>query len=438
MYLEEIIEVAVGLVLVYVVVSLAVMQIQEWLSGVLKTRARHLEEALRVMLAERTKGQPAQTQIPLTSGLLDQLYNHPLIKTLAKEKDKPSYIPADKFALALFDLVMTAGAETSTLQKVLLEVKRLVSSVPAAAQAGIETGIDELVKKVRDVRDEPAQLAKLHNEINQFFQQYAEYNLDALFDTLIHASLPESEAEVIKALKRGAATLTVENFQLRQTLDDLILQAEIYAQKGESILLKARTNAEKWFNDTMDRASGWYRRNAQKLAFGIGFALAVIFNIDTIQIATQLWRQPTLRQSMAIAAQNFKLPETNLADENQVASAQKALSQLQSTLTGFNIPIGWTFEAYGPEVFNPQTDRCTLFPRAQAEAQTGKDVFGFAVNGQCKYWSNPPRGWGVVSKILGMFVTGLAAMQGAPFWFDILSKLVNVRSAGKKPEEKKE
>jgi hypothetical protein len=29
-------------------------------------------------------------------------------------------------------------------------------------------------------------------------------------------------------------------------------------------------------------------------------------------------------------------------------------------------------------------------------------------------------------------------MQGAPFWFDILKRLVNVRSAGQKPEEVEE
>jgi len=33
-------------------------------------------------------------------------------------------------------------------------------------------------------------------------------------------------------------------------------------------------------------------------------------------------------------------------------------------------------------------------------------------------------------------MTGAAAAQGAPFWFDILKKLINVRSTGPKPEEK--
>ncbi len=37
-------------------------------------------------------------------------------------------------------------------------------------------------------------------------------------------------------------------------------------------------------------------------------------------------------------------------------------------------------------------------------------------------------------KVLGLFVTGLALSFGAPFWFDTLSKFMNVRAAGVKPE----
>jgi hypothetical protein len=33
--------------------------------------------------------------------------------------------------------------------------------------------------------------------------------------------------------------------------------------------------------------------------------------------------------------------------------------------------------------------------------------------------------------------TGLALSLGAPFWFDTLQKFMNVRGAGKKPDEEK-
>ena len=36
-------------------------------------------------------------------------------------------------------------------------------------------------------------------------------------------------------------------------------------------------------------------------------------------------------------------------------------------------------------------------------------------------------------KIAGLLITALAASMGAPFWFDLVNKLVNLRSAGKVP-----
>ena len=40
----------------------------------------------------------------------------------------------------------------------------------------------------------------------------------------------------------------------------------------------------------------------------------------------------------------------------------------------------------------------------------------------------------LIKKFAGWFMTGLALSLGAPFWFDLLSKFVNIRGAGVKPE----
>jgi hypothetical protein len=42
-----------------------------------------------------------------------------------------------------------------------------------------------------------------------------------------------------------------------------------------------------------------------------------------------------------------------------------------------------------------------------------------------------PSDW--VIKVLGWIVTALAVSLGAPFWFDLLKKLVNIRSSGNQP-----
>jgi hypothetical protein len=40
-------------------------------------------------------------------------------------------------------------------------------------------------------------------------------------------------------------------------------------------------------------------------------------------------------------------------------------------------------------------------------------------------------------KILGLLVTVLAISLGAPFWFDLLNRLVNLRSTGKPPDPRR-
>jgi multidrug efflux pump subunit AcrA (membrane-fusion protein) len=41
----------------------------------------------------------------------------------------------------------------------------------------------------------------------------------------------------------------------------------------------------------------------------------------------------------------------------------------------------------------------------------------------------------ITSLILGWFLTALAASLGAPFWFDTLSRIMNIRNSGKHPGE---
>jgi len=68
----------------------------------------------------------------------------------------------------------------------------------------------------------------------------------------------------------------------------------------------------------------------------------------------------------------------------------------------------------------------------------GDDIYGFPIAGRCYPIANAPylydlSGW--LQKFLGLLITGLAAAQGAPFWFDVLKKIVNVRSSGLNPSE---
>ena len=75
MYLQEILEVAVGLVFVWLVISVATMSLQEWLGNALNLRAKEMEKVIAQMLN--------------SDDLTRQFYAHPLIADLYKQPGTP-------------------------------------------------------------------------------------------------------------------------------------------------------------------------------------------------------------------------------------------------------------------------------------------------------------------------------------------------------------
>ena len=90
MYLDAILEVAIGLVITWLVLSIATMQVEEWISGWCRWRAQLLEKSIKRMLNDES--------------LVQDLYHHPSIAALSKPQDKPSYIPSDRFAQTFLDV----------------------------------------------------------------------------------------------------------------------------------------------------------------------------------------------------------------------------------------------------------------------------------------------------------------------------------------------
>jgi hypothetical protein len=135
MYLQEILEVAIGLVFMWLIMSIAAMTLQEWLANVRNSRAKDLERTIREMLNSKQ--------------LARQLYDHPLIASLyrpskspRKKARLPSYLPPEKFAAALFELIVGAGTDVSPL-KALTGPGRLAGNrgyLPASGSFGHRPG----------------------------------------------------------------------------------------------------------------------------------------------------------------------------------------------------------------------------------------------------------------------------------------------------------
>ncbi|HEX7973106.1 MAG TPA: hypothetical protein VF498_01750 [Anaerolineales bacterium] len=537
MYLEELVEVAIGLVLVFFIMSLACMQIQEILAGWLRWRSNHLEDALRDMLTDpvkRPKGLAGirkffgggKNQEPRLLSFVDKFYEHPLIISLAQPGHKPSYIPTDKFALAVFDIVMTAGTPASKIQETLEELRNDPVMTISQAAAGIlkdpdvrqalETDLlklqqtcsdqsyhfewgqkvndlifqhpelkpvlearlylERLVYEARCNSNSPVELNQLWKDIDNFNQLYPQIKLT--LDAILQGKLPQQGQEVLDQIKNGAEVVMRDNPQLKRSLDSLIQQAEVQFNQtldprfrdqlkaglaaiaktkqhlentiesaidnterqisaGDSTLAQARQNVEKWFNDTMDRSSGWYKRNQQFVSFLIGLTLAVGLNVDAITIANHLWLQPALRATLVSQAE--KLTTSNASATSAAAGSQTsgqandigvAIKQVQDNLSVLKIPLGWNMI---PGAYDGKTGLCTYNPNQQSN-----HPYGFTFANKCIVWADSPYGvWAWTSKIFGLVIIAGATTFGAPFWFDMLQKLVSIRNAGVKPEEKK-
>jgi len=94
MFGSAILDTAIGLIFVYLVISLIVSAANELLAAVFRLRAQNLFLGIRELL-----------QDPSATGLVSRFYEHPLIEALAAQDKKPSYIPSRTFALTLLDIV---------------------------------------------------------------------------------------------------------------------------------------------------------------------------------------------------------------------------------------------------------------------------------------------------------------------------------------------
>jgi hypothetical protein len=330
MSLDAILEVGIGLVLSWLILSVAAMQIQEWVSSTFAWRAQFLSRAIRNMLG--------------SDQLTNEFYNHPLILSLSKPRKKPgvyrrpSYIPADKFSTAILDVFFNAGKDSSELPPGTMSIAQMRTTLDATKTA---------------------------------------------------------------------------NPQLGQILNHIFPRLDDDSANIDLVMAKTRVNLESWFNDGMDRLTGWYKRYTAVWAFGLGLLIALIFNVDSVQIATQLWKAPTARQLL-------------VAQASQTQSATAILTspiQLQDEYNSLTIPAGWsTAPAADPT-------KCGW--------TAGQHVQPFIpVPGGCNLLVNLPfmddkLGW--IGKLVGILISGAAAAQGSPFWFDILKKLVNIRGSGTTP-----
>lgn len=320
----EILDLIIGLIFIYFVLSIAASSALESISRWQNIRARNLqkwvEDSFDREIGSKTFGQ--------------LIHEHSLVQKLTLVGRKPSYIPADIFSQVVLDIIHSQEN---------VEVK---TYSPDRLKTSIE------------------KTALLPEDLKRAF-------LQKMVDT-------ENDVDALKAY------------------------------------------ISKWFDQSMERVGGRYKKFAQRVIWIISLSLAVGLNIDTFQLAEFLYENPEARRNLVKASQQAVADSTYInkvyAKSNSdtivdVASHISNIRQqmddlvtLQNSLIDQKLPIGW-----------PVKNQAMLSCRENFWQCVG-------------LW---------LKKIGGWLITGLAVSMGAPFWFETLNKLVNLRGVGSNPSDPK-
>lgn len=420
-------EVAIGMVFVYLLMSLLCSAFGELINSVFKFRSKDLEKGIRRLLndtplpAGKSGDKPGSPPQEASVNLADEFFNHSLVRPLYEGR-KPSYIPARTFSLALWNMATRAAKQAQG------------TVPPGGTPATAPKTVGDVVSGV-------------------------EKNLPLLRDTI--QKLPTS------VLPRD----------LKQSL-------LIHIDEAGEDFDKARANVEKWYDDAMDRVSGSFRRRAQYILLGLGFTLALAMNVDSFNIFRALWSNEDLRKTVVAAADKYAnqplatptpaptaaattptapttppvngvagaatpspLPHpspspspspspTPTADQ-QFDEARTRIKKIKGEINELGLPIGWdcAFPRLDAVTGANANTNANIGTKADADAGAGGGWVKCETLSPSNPRGAPATGLGWLFKLAGLFLTALAVSQGAPFWFDLLNKFIVIRSTVK-PQEK--
>ncbi|HZK89300.1 MAG TPA: hypothetical protein VFC56_04055 [Stellaceae bacterium] len=396
-----ILDFAIGLVFTFLAVSLAAGAATETIASALKWRSHTLLKGIKSLLND-----------PQGNELAAALYKHGLINPrsdgskASSWRTNPAYIDPKQFAVAFLEIIKGLpdpldGNEQPAGQRVAGQQQGVAGQQQGAA--GQQQG---LAGQQQGAAGQQQGLAG---------QQQGAAGQQQGAAGQQQGAAGQQQPEAVGQLKVQIAKLRGDDSgQLKSMLNGIVERA-----RGDETAI--RTELSTWFDNSMDRVSGAYKRWAQLWSFVLALAIAAILNVSTIDIAKSLWKQPV--DTKLIAA----------------STAQNPPADYLTTLD--TLPIGWPSPGANPGA--PKSSPATLrglppdsMPQIgaashaapAASADTSANVFGF-------FWRSPAEwNW---SRIGGWLITAFATLFGAPFWFDALQQLVRLKGSGPSPAEKK-
>lgn len=261
----DVLDIAIGIIFVFLVYSLLASAINEIISSAINTRGRMLLRGIQKMLngesiywwhnLEKISGkligkkEPSARHRRMKNSLAEQFSQHTMFRRLSK-KGKPAYLSASKFSDIILDILHQKS----------------------------KTG-DLIEGKVQDIF-EPRTFSSVYEGLTNV--------LEELDQNASREDCPENDKACYKSRRK-------ELFEIFSVLLD----------QANGDLTRLKKLIENWYDETMDRVTGWYKRQTFQLLFVIGIILAVLFNVDSIAIIKNLSKNSTARETLAGMAENY-------------------------------------------------------------------------------------------------------------------------------------
>ena len=523
--MPPILDLAIGLLFVYLLFSLVVTAARELCvaltSSAWDKRAELLKKGIGELFGDRNS----------PDGFSNAFFKHPLINALSPPKANalPNYIPRETFVSTVLDLIAKpnpCGPRTAdqiltgivgTLEANFIERARSVLA-DLARKYPADTNIVVCFTAFNSVANDAVERGKFATALGYLKSKIAaEITIAAI--QLVAAKAAASAAPEDPKLSQSQTTA--------QTTHDALVAQRLQIEKVESLLPQLGDSSSvasntlngelritlmalfedaghdveefkkhlgDWFDHSMDRVTGWYKKYTQCFILVLGLVLAIVCNVDSLRIIDALSTDSALREQIVKNATDYVTAAPSLiqrvreaeakaetagasaaketdpakkaialkeaeeleqaakkageARDAEIVAAKKAVADAEANLKAAENALSKESDPLKKAAIEKTVKEAEMTAKLAREKldkllNSLKDAvrtmngFGLPIgwhNGDWeRTWRDIPTG---VTTVLGWLMTALAASLGAPFWFDTLNKIVTIRAGGRAPEEK--
>lgn len=330
---------------------------------------------------------------------------------------------------------------TSTHQEVAGAYDRVANQarpIDAQVNASLQSQIDDYRMGLDpNAPDQPTKFEDLDYDLQQIFLA------NALKDLTTEERQLYEEYQSYKKIRNGLSRLPDS---VKDSMSILARRAQSRVQQTEDQVNQFRDEVAVWFDRSMSRASGVYKRNAKGVAILMGLFLAAATNSDTFHIFNRLSSDDSLRELVTNRAAQLNLnPERSPRFSAQL---EELKNETDAVLREIAFPISWNSSNIGRQLGCPSSAISATPPQGQLSTEANQlkaqwdNLYKGCLNTEqvstapipvqvAEIMANRPLG--VFRMLSGWIVSGIAIAMGAPFWFDLLGRVVNVRNSGGKP-----